>query len=210
MEQVEQLLLTLGPYLNSRTARNQAMPANEKLLVALRFFASGHYYYSIGDCHGYSKSTVCRAIYRVTRLINSLLYQSTIKWPDSAQERRDIGRRFLYFKSQDVNRVVGMPLVCGSVNGTLVDFLASKKDEYQYVDRHRNHSLNCTAVSGPSCEFYFISAKWPGSVSDCRILRNSLLWHRSERDGWRPFPNAVILGDTIYLLWGAVGPAIVL
>uniref|UniRef100_A0A914X2W5 DDE Tnp4 domain-containing protein n=1 Tax=Plectus sambesii TaxID=2011161 RepID=A0A914X2W5_9BILA len=198
MEQAEQLLTHLGPYLGSKSARNKAMPADEKLLGALRFFASGHYYYSIGDCHGYSKATVTRAVHRVTKLINSLLFQDAIKWPDSAQDRREIGRRFYNLKSQYATSVVGMPSVCGAVDGTLVNVLAPKKDEHQFVDRHGNHSLNCTAVAGPNCEFYFISAKWPGSVSDCRVLRNSALWRRFEADGWRPFPGAVLLGDSIY------------
>uniref|UniRef100_A0A914WV46 DDE Tnp4 domain-containing protein n=1 Tax=Plectus sambesii TaxID=2011161 RepID=A0A914WV46_9BILA len=174
MEQTENLLLTLGPYLSPKSARNQAMPADEKLLVALRFFASGHYYYSLGDSHGYSKATVHRAVHLVTKLINSLLFQDTVKWSDSAQDRQYIGRRFYNLKSQYAEDIVGMPAVCGAIDGTLINILTPKAEEYLFIDRHGNHSLNCTAVAGPNCEFYYISAKWPGSVS------------------------AVLLGDSIY------------
>ncbi len=70
-----------------------------------------------------------RAVHRVTRLINSLLFQETVKWPDTAQDRRDLGRQFFNVKSK--GRVVGMPSVCGAVDGTLVNILAPKKDENQ-------------------------------------------------------------------------------
>ncbi len=50
--QAEALLLILGPHLAPKTTKTQAMPAKEKLLVALRFFAGDAEYYSVGDCHG--------------------------------------------------------------------------------------------------------------------------------------------------------------
>ena len=45
--------------------------------------------------------------------------------------------------------------------------------------------------------FFFLSAKWPGRVSDARVLRNSSMATRFEQ-GWRPFENAVLLCDSIY------------
>ena len=67
--------------------------------------------------------------------------------------------------------------------------------EEAFVDRKGRHSLNVLAVCGPNQEFYFISSKWPGSVHDARMLKNSKL-HERWTEGWRPFPNAVILGDS--------------
>lgn len=52
-------------------------------------------------------------------------------------------------------------------------------------------------ASGPKMEFYFLSAKYPGAVNDARVLTNSTLYDDFEA-GYRPFPNAVILGDSIY------------
>ena len=49
------------------------------------------------------------------------------------------------------------------------------------------------------CFFYYVSARWPGSVNDARVLRNSTLFERFQ-NGWKPFPNAVILGDSAYPL----------
>lgn len=45
--------------------------------------------------------------------------------------------------------------------------------------------------------FRYVNASNPGSVSDARVLRKSALARKFEQ-GWRPFPNAILLGDSIY------------
>uniref|UniRef100_A0A915CVR7 Transposase n=1 Tax=Ditylenchus dipsaci TaxID=166011 RepID=A0A915CVR7_9BILA len=39
------------------------------------------------------------------------------------------------------------------------------------------------AVAGPDYRFHFLSAKWPGSVNDARVLRNSAMAARFEQEG---------------------------
>ena len=81
----------------------------------------------------------------------------------------------------------------------LIPVTAPRDNENQFVDRHKKgHSLNIMAVCGPNCDFFYLSARWPGSVNDARILRRSSLYASFEISGWRPFPDAVILGDSIY------------
>lgn len=70
-------------------------------------------------------------------------------------------------------------------------------NENQFVNRHGRHSINAMVVCGPDYKIYCTSAKWPGAVSDARVLRNSHL-AQQLRDGWRPFPGAVLLGDSGY------------
>lgn len=69
--------------------------------------------------------------------------------------------------------------------------------EAQYVNRHHEHSINAMVVCGPQMEFFFVSSNWPGAVNDSRVLRNSSLYEAFE-NGFRPFPNAILLGDAIY------------
>lgn len=45
--------------------------------------------------------------------------------------------------------------------------------------------------------FSYVNASYPGSVSDARVLRRSSL-ARIFDAGWRPFPDAFLLGDSIY------------
>jgi hypothetical protein len=91
----------------------------------------------------------------------------------------------------------GMPNVCGAVDGTLIRIYAPSGVEQGYVDRHHNHSINAMVVAGVDYRFYFLSSNWPGGTNDARVLRRSSLFTRFE-NGYRPFPNAVLLGDSIY------------
>ncbi len=62
-------------------------------------------------------------------------------------------------------------------------------------------------VCGPNLKFYYASVKWPGAVNDARVLRNSSLQRRFE-NGWRPFENAILLGDIAYPLRDWIVPPI--
>ena len=42
---------------------------------------------------------------------------------------------------------------------------------------------------------FYINSICPGSANDSRVLRNSPLFETFE-NGWRPFPDAVLLGDS--------------
>lgn len=54
-----------------------------------------------------------------------------------------------------------------------------------------------TILCGPNLDVFYASARWPGSVHDARVMRCSSLQRKWE-SGWRPFPNAIILGDSRY------------
>ncbi|TKR58362.1 hypothetical protein L596_029827 [Steinernema carpocapsae] len=183
--QTEELLRIIGPAIAPDSSRNFAMTAKQKLLAALRFYASGSYYYNEGDAQRISKSSVCRAIKLVTKEINIRLFPR-IDWPTNPCEA---GAGFA--------DVAGIQGVCGAIDGTLVPIKTPSAKEYQFVDRKQRHSLNVMAVCGPNLSFYYVSAKRPESVNDRRILRTSTLGRRFEA-GFRPFENAVLLGDSIY------------
>ena len=143
--------------------------------------------YVIRDAHGPSESTICRTVKRVVTAINASLFDEIIQWPERPHTLAD-----------DFFLLGGMPCVCGVVDGTLVPITAPSNHEHQFVDRHKKgHSINVMAVAGPNMKFYYVSAKWPGSVNDARVLRNSSL-NNAFQNGFRPFHGAVILGDSIY------------
>uniref|UniRef100_A0A915CMQ2 Putative nuclease HARBI1 n=1 Tax=Ditylenchus dipsaci TaxID=166011 RepID=A0A915CMQ2_9BILA len=187
--QADVLLGVIGERLQPSTFRSNPMSPKVKLLCALRFYASNSFFYNVGDAQGPSKKSVDRAIRQVTSVINAKL-SDRIKWPADEGVCRRIASNFLQLANP------GMPTVCGAVDGTLIK-LAYCPSEHEFVDRHQQHSINAMVVAGPNYRFYFLSAKWPGSVSDARVLRNSSMAIRFNA-GWRPFPGAVLLGDSIY------------
>ncbi|XP_021958890.1 putative nuclease HARBI1 [Folsomia candida] len=169
----------------------------EQILLALHWMGNGEPYHGLGDMHGVSKSTVCRVVDRVVTVTVNHFLQDVVRWPDDTSA---IAPEFL--------RIGGFPSVCGCIDGSLIKIDSPPVNEEQYVDRNGNHSLNLMGICGPDHSFYFVSCRWPGSVHDARVLRRSSVTDRFT-NGWRPFPGAVILGDSAYPLKSWLMPPIV-
>ena len=100
--------------------------------------------------------------------------------------------------SRQFLEIGGMPSVCGLIDGTLINISTPMDNEEQFVDRKGNHSLNVLLVCGPDYQFVFCNSSWPGSVNDARVLRRSNIFQAFEHNNFRPFPGAVLLGDSVY------------
>lgn len=182
---------TIGVELQRRTFRSHALSAREQILIALHFLGNGAQYHVNGYLHGIDKGTVCRCVHEVCRLITFRLMPLFIKWPLNSV---DIQTKF--------ERKAGFPNVIGIIDGTLIHMDAPTDDEPIFVSRDNRHSINALVVSGPNNEFFYVSAKAPGSFHDSRCLQISSLWNAWEHQQWRPL-NAnrpVILGDSAYPL----------
>lgn len=187
-QKFQMVLENIVPFLQHETARNHALTPKQQLQIALHWLGTGAQFHAIADMHGVSKSSVCRAIQNVVHGINNNLFHVLVQWPNNVYE--------IIQKFSDRS---GMPLVCGAIDGTLIKIDAPSAHEPAFVDRNGKHSLNVMLVCGPDCTFYFCNANWPGSVNDARVLRRSSLYTRMEQ-GWRPAPDAVLIGDSIYPL----------
>ncbi|CAG7817905.1 unnamed protein product [Allacma fusca] len=99
--------------------------------------------------------------------------------------------------------VVVKSTVCRSVNAVLdviIDHLFQEitpRENESFVDRYGNHSINTLMICGPDMNFFCVNPNWPGATHDARVLRNTIICNRFD-EGWRPFPDAVILGDPGY------------
>lgn len=185
--QIEFVLTKIGDKL-LRSEKNYALNPLQQLLTALHWMGNGGQYHGVGDMHGVSKATVCRVVHRVAEALVEVMLQDTVCWPTNSSEN---ATHFL--------RQGGFPQVAGCIDGTVINIDAPIENEVHFVNRHGRHSLNVMMVCGPNRRYYSVNANWPGSVHDARILRNSHLFADFE-NGFRPFPNAVILGDSAYPL----------
>lgn len=170
------------------TKRSNFLSSKEQLLTCLRFLSTNGFYHIIRDAHGPSESSVCRIVKRVVRAINSTFFKEVIRWPENCNN----------FALEFLNQG-GMPCVAGIIDGTHVNIKRPSHNEVAFVNRHGKHSLNVMVVCGPRYQFVYCNSSWPGSVNDARILRNSNLFAMFQQ-GYRPFGDAVILGDAIYPL----------
>lgn len=99
----ENVLNIIGPLIQHRTMKNNALDAKQQLLVALHFFGTGCQYHCVGDTHGIHASTVCRIINRVVRAILNSMFNSVVRWPSA--NRWQIPVRF--------GLIAGFPRVAG-------------------------------------------------------------------------------------------------
>ena len=172
------------------TKRNHALTAAQQLMIALRFFASGSFQQVIGDTINVNKSTVCRTIARVTKAL--LKQQKTIIfWPTQEECARSA------LKLHENN---SFPCVEGIVDGTHIPILRPNIQEEAYVNRKDFHSINVQICGNGDLQIIDVVAKWPGSVHDSRILKNSKLYEKFREGELPSLPNGVILGDSGYPL----------
>ena len=98
----------IGDALSYRYDMNDALPPDQQLLLALRFYADNGFYHLTADAHGVTKATVCRTVQRVTAAIVDNMFH-LVRWPaDNAGTM------------QDFYAIGGMPRVIGCIDGACV------------------------------------------------------------------------------------------
>jgi hypothetical protein len=167
---------------------NNQKNINIQIMLFVHFLGTNGFYHLIRDARGPSSHTVFRTVHRVAEAISSL-QDEVIRWPEDCTQ---ISKKFF-----DIG---GFPQVAGCVDGTHITVSPRKQDEEACLNRKSTHSLNVMVVCGPDLQFFYINANFPGRCHDSRVLRQTQLWETFETLHQRPFPGAVILGDSGYPL----------
>ncbi|XP_062598669.1 putative nuclease HARBI1 [Saccostrea cucullata] len=172
--------------LKHKTKRSSPLPTLLQVLLALRFYATGAFYQLIGDSLAISKSAAGRAVRGVTSLLCNLTRQY-IRFP-SVPEIAEIRTKFYC--------LAGFPNVVCCVDGTLIRIRCPLQNEAEFVCRKGYYALNVQMACDASFRFVNCVAKWPGSVHDSRVFKESSLARLFET-GAR---TGLILGDSGYAL----------
>ncbi|XP_052347566.1 putative nuclease HARBI1 [Oncorhynchus keta] len=96
------------PGLSTALHGSHALSVEQMVCVALRFFASGAFLYSVGDAEQLNKATICRTIRSVCLAIKALA-DVFISFP---------GHRRLCDIKEEFYRIAGFPNVIGAVDCT--------------------------------------------------------------------------------------------
>ncbi|XP_056604835.1 putative nuclease HARBI1 [Triplophysa dalaica] len=174
----------LHPYITNLTRRGRALTSEQILCMALRFFANGSFLYNTGDAEHVSKATVCRAIRKVCLALKHFLH-IFVKFP---------GHKPVRAIKEEFHMIAGFPNVIGCLDGTHIPIIAPSQNEADYVNRKSIHSINVQIICDAAHIITNVETKWPGSVHDSRIYRESSLSNRmgqGEMDG-------LLLGDRGY------------
>ncbi|XP_046544627.1 putative nuclease HARBI1 [Haliotis rubra] len=90
--------------------------------------------------------------------------------------------------------MAGIPNVLGCVDGTFIRLMAPSENEADYLNRKGFHSLNVQMICDARYKFINCVAKWPGSVHDSRIFRDSRISIAFENGTYK----GLLLGDSGY------------
>ena len=158
-----------------------------QILIALEFYATGTYYLTIGDVLRISKSSVCRVVHRVSNALCARV-MSFVKFDNSEQGRCAVANKF--------SKIGGLPGIVGCIDCTHVRLSGPNENEEVFVNRKGFHSINVQCVMNADMMATNIVVKWPGSVHDSRILRESVFSDKFEDGTYR----GRLLGDSGYPL----------
>ncbi|CAN7995719.1 unnamed protein product [Ixodes hexagonus] len=175
---------TLRPDLERPTRRSRALSAEQQVIVALQFYATGNFLITAGDYIRVDVSTASRTVRRVT-LALARRARDFIGWPDEAEG---------HALQQAFFEIGGFPSVVGAVDGTHIRIQAPRVHEEVYVNRHLYHSINVQLVVDVFYRIRNVVAKWPGSTHDSRIFTEGSLSGKLA-DG---VYEGLLLGDSGY------------
>lgn len=164
--------------------RNRAMPSELRLLLTLRYLATGSFLSSAADFSGVSPPTASRVVKKVTEAIAKLC-RDVIRFPN------DLG--MLQEKFYMLSR---FPRVIAVIDCTHINIKSPGGDTAEnFRNRKSNFSMNVQVACDSQMRCMDIVARWPGSAHDQTIFNNSALKEKFENG---QFGNGVLLGDSGY------------
>ncbi|XP_052259893.1 putative nuclease HARBI1 isoform X2 [Dreissena polymorpha] len=111
--------------------------------------------------------------------------------------------QFIFFPASEYDKarvkrefysIAGFPNVLGFVDCTHVKIRAPKRNEMDFVNRKGYHSVNIQMICDPQFLITDVVVKWPGSVHDSRIFRESSICAKFENGQL----DGLLLGDSGY------------
>lgn len=186
----EFIVRVAGPEMAKKDTRlRQSIPVHKRVAVALWRLATGDTYRSTGLQFGIGR---CTAMLIKQDFCNAIAKRAKefIKFPETEQEVLQSIRLFTN-KSP-------FPQVVGAIDGCHIALKTVPVDKgIDYVNRKQDYSVVIRGVADASFRFLDISAGYPGSIHDARVLRLSNLHREIEQGNWLNGPTKQISGSEI-------------
>ncbi|XP_015905960.1 putative nuclease HARBI1 [Parasteatoda tepidariorum] len=159
VEELKPVLLNKGVVRISPQAR---------ILVALRFYATGKYQKSLADdiFVSVSQASVSRCIHQVSKAINELLFPKYIKFPTVEEEQSEGQTKFF--------EKYGFPNVIGVIDSTCIALKSIEAQHPNFINSKGVHSLKVQMVTDSSLKILGICSDSPGGTED------SAMWYKNE------------------------------
>lgn len=145
--------------------RCHAIPPHLRILVTLGFYTTGFFQTTVGDPMQMKKSTVCKIIHQVSKVI-AKRRNEFIKFPTGVQERESERTAF--------NSERLFPGVIGLIGATHIPIVSPGGEQAeQFRNEEGYFSINVQIICKSNMQFSHIVARWPGSTSDSMIFEAS-------------------------------------
>ncbi|ERL95949.1 hypothetical protein D910_00663 [Dendroctonus ponderosae] len=161
----ETLLHVIVNDLKSQTERSRAISPATKLLLILRFYATGNMFISVGDFEGVSKTSACSIVRQVSEAIARLRPRNR-RFPENIATRQKAKEIFY--------RVARFSLVIGAIDCTHVKIQSpGGEDAERFRNRKGYFSWNVQTICDAQLKIIDIVARWPCSCHDQTIFNNN-------------------------------------
>ncbi|KAJ1116160.1 hypothetical protein NDU88_004379 [Pleurodeles waltl] len=160
---IQELCAQLEPDLMSAIRHPTGIPPQVQVLSVLHFLASGSLQTTVAIASGMSQPIFSNVLYRV---LSALLkhMRSYIVFPQVED---------LPTVKGDFYALGHIPNIIGAIDGTHVALVPPRRSEPVYRNQKSYHSMNVQMVCLADQYISHVNAKFPGSVHDAYILRNS-------------------------------------
>ncbi|KAJ1198465.1 hypothetical protein NDU88_002306 [Pleurodeles waltl] len=168
---IHELCAQLEPDLMSPIRQPTGIPPLVQVLSVLHFLASGSFQTTVGIASGMSQPMFSKVLSRVLSALMKYV-RSYIIFPEVGE---------LATVKGDFYALGHIPNVIGAIDGTHVALVPPRDREQVYRNRKSYHSMNIQVVCLADQYISQVNAKFPGSVHDAYILRNSSIPYVMEQ-----------------------------
>ncbi|XP_029667638.1 putative nuclease HARBI1 [Formica exsecta] len=173
IEMFDQLLNIVGPLLEKQTVVRDPIPARARLLVCLRYLASGDSMASISYAFRIGISTVPKIVSETCEVLWNSLHESVMP-PTNKESWLRIADEF--------KEKWNFPHCIGAIDGKHVVIQAPPHSGSVYYNYKGTHSINLLAVLDANYCFTLVDIGAKGKQSDGGIFANSMFGQRFERN----------------------------
>ena len=172
-ERMEHLLSLVAPLITKTdTNFRKAISPAQRLVLTLRFLASGDSQISLTYLFHMGKKTVSRVISETCETLHEILCNKYLNAPKKKEQWKKI--------SNDFEELWQFSHVIGAINGKHIRIQAPNKSGTLFHNYKGFFSLQLLAVCDAKYNFIFVDVGQYGSNNDCSVLANSNISYAVE------------------------------
>ncbi|XP_026481681.1 uncharacterized protein LOC113388523 [Ctenocephalides felis] len=171
----DKLLKLVGPYIQKQnTQMRDSIPAEERLIVTLRFLATGRSYECLKFSSGISPQSLGRIIPETCRVIYEVLQKEYMKFPTTTAEWKKI--------AEDFDTRWQFPNCGGAMDGKHIRIACPPNTGELYYNYKKIYSIVLMALVNANYEFVYADVGKNGRNSDGGILEYTKFYDKLIND----------------------------